>query len=262
MSESQLSCTGTASATKDAHPGFALPKSLPINLSRLLRSNYPPTSQDAVVIWRWICLLDDWLTRLDVAIAQSLILIRSTSCDKHRQTRASEGRQKKRRLSFDKLKKQRVDVWRLRAQIQSVNSPGRRVPPEIWQEVFLYVLGDARIKVSDRQAPVYVLGRVCQTWRYASRSCPQLWSRLSISVTTPIPLVASSYVSRLGEVLKRSGDVSLDFLFEQRSQDHEQCAALLMLLMQYAHKWQRVEFSRITFTEALVLEASVDVFLG
>ncbi|KAF9021039.1 hypothetical protein BDZ89DRAFT_1116160 [Hymenopellis radicata] len=269
MSESQLSCTGTASApscidasensshggaTKDAHPGLALPKSLPTNLSRLLRSNYPPTSQDAVVIWRWICLLDNWLTRLDVAIAQSLTLIMSTSCDKHRQTRASEGRQKTRRLSFDKLKKQRADVRRLRAQIQSLNSTVRRLPPEIWQEVFLCVLGGARIYVSDPPGPVYVLGQVCQMWRDASRSCPQLWSRPCISVMPRLSLVASSHVSRLREVLKRSGDLSLDFRFEQWSSDHEQCTALLTLLMQHSSKWKRVKFSQLTFTDVLVLE--------
>ena len=53
----------------------------------------------------------------------------------------------------------------------AILSPIRRVPPEIWAEIFQYELAD-----------MFVFSAVCQMWRHAALSSPRLWNIVMIDL--------------------------------------------------------------------------------
>ncbi|KAF9012918.1 hypothetical protein BDZ89DRAFT_474811 [Hymenopellis radicata] len=222
-----------------------------ITIKHLLHTNHPPSPQDSVVISEVIRLIDDQVARLDTAMALPSTALPHISTRPFRMPWHQSA-------SRDEQKTQRADVRRLRAQIQSLNSTVRRLPPEIWQEVFLFVRNhEAEVDVFSLLDPVYMVGQVCQLWRRVSQSCPRLWSRFLVSSTKLLKL--SWCVSRLRMVLERTGSVPLDFTFSYRrggrySDTREAPVELLTLLMQYSSQWRSAEFRAITFAEALLLE--------
>ncbi|KAF8963004.1 hypothetical protein BDZ97DRAFT_1065416 [Flammula alnicola] len=59
-------------------------------------------------------------------------------------------------------------------------SPARRVPSDIWNEIFYHCLPTQRNPfMSTAEAPM-LLARVCSTWRFTALSSPRLWARLHI----------------------------------------------------------------------------------
>jgi hypothetical protein len=73
----------------------------------------------------------------------------------------------------------------------------RRVPPELWQEIFRYVI-QAKIAPtsksleSQRRQPVctaYTLGGVCQSWRLICEGTPRLWTTVTVHSEAPKFLV-------------------------------------------------------------------------
>ncbi|KAF9000795.1 hypothetical protein BDZ89DRAFT_694335 [Hymenopellis radicata] len=216
------------------------------NLSRLLYTNDSPSSQHAVFVSEWTRLLDDSIVQLDAAIADASavpsLISSTTPC-----------------ASINEQKTQRANLRRLRDQVQSVNSTVRQVPPEIWQQIFLFVhqSSDNGMSVFDRRDPVYRIGQVCQKWRRISHHCPRLWSRLYVDGTQVSNL--SRGVSHLRTVLERSCRAPLDFIFgyegSSRDEEREVPARLLSLLMQYSSRWRSAEFTGLTFLEALLLRS-------
>ncbi|KAJ7246750.1 hypothetical protein C8J57DRAFT_1674949 [Mycena rebaudengoi] len=89
-----------------------------------------------------------------------------------------------------KLKSQRESISILRAAMQVVLSPVRRLPPEILAEIFLLcrdndLLGWRRYSVLDpRQAPL-LLGQICSHWRVVSQTTPCLWDQIHIQGAIP-----------------------------------------------------------------------------
>ncbi|KAF9000794.1 hypothetical protein BDZ89DRAFT_694257 [Hymenopellis radicata] len=253
------SIVASGNSTPFIQQPLSLPTCLPSNIQgllitikHLLHTNHPPSPQDSVVISEVIRLIDDQVARLDTAMALPSTALPHISTRPFRMPWHQSA-------SRDEQKTQRADVRRLRAQIQSLNSTVRRLPPEIWQEVFLFVRNhEAEVDVFSLLDPVYMVGQVCQLWRRVSQSCPRLWSRFLVSSTKLLKL--SWCVSRLRMVLERSGSLPLDFTFSYRpggrrySDTREAPAELLTLLMQYSSQWRSAEFITITFAEALLLE--------
>ncbi|KAF9006368.1 hypothetical protein BDZ89DRAFT_571010 [Hymenopellis radicata] len=252
------SIVASGNSTPFIQQPLSLPTCLPSNIQgpiitiqHLLHTNHPPSPQDSVVISEVIRLIDDQVARLDTAMALPSTALPHISTRPFRVPWHQSA-------SRDEQKTQRADVRRLRAQIQSLNSTVRRLPPEIWQEVFLFVRNhEAEVDVFSLLDPVYMVGQVCQLWRRLSQSCPRLWSRFLVSSTKLLKL--SWCVSRLRMVLERTGSVPLDFTFSYRrggrySDTREAPVELLTLLMQYSSQWRSAEFRAITFAEALLLE--------
>ncbi|KAF9000790.1 hypothetical protein BDZ89DRAFT_1050802 [Hymenopellis radicata] len=237
----------TASVSKDVHQPLLFAKCLPMTISRLFRTNDSPSFQDAVFVSEGTSLLDNLIVQLDTAIADtsavSSIISLTAQCTS----------------IIEKQTAQRRDLQRLREQVRSVSSTVRQLPPEIWQQIFLFVpqSSDDGMDVFDRRDPVYRIGQVCQKWRRISHHCPRLWSRFLISGEQASN---SSYgLSPLRMVLERSCKVPLDFAFTcGRSLRNEERkvrtnSQLLSLLMQHSSRWRHVEFMGMSLAEALLL---------
>lgn len=127
----------------------------------------------------------------------------------------------------------------------------RRIPPEIWQEIFLHCLPDLqKIKYyntsdlvpcppSTHDAPLLLL-LVCRTWRYWALRTPRLWARLSVEVSW-----GKSYpsVSQTHAWLQRSQSAPLTFSFRQNgdwTEDHITTSIFLQQFLQHMHRWQHV----------------------
>jgi hypothetical protein len=111
-----------------------------------------------------------------------------------------------------KLKKCEKSLWSYRA----VVSPVRRVPEEIWAEIFAFVFPRKLFQEDDRWDLVD-LQLVCKAWRDAARSKHQLWSGVHVDMEDfeEFPRV------KIEEWLNRSGSVprSLEVFLPE----HEYC---------------------------------------
>ncbi|KAK0457272.1 uncharacterized protein EV420DRAFT_516358 [Desarmillaria tabescens] len=127
----------------------------------------------------------------------------------------------------------------------------QRIPPEIWQEIFVRCLPDFRevayYHTSDLvpsppstfDAPLLLLV-VCRTWRYWVLRTPRLWAHLSINVSwgksyPPLPQALLW--------LERSKNVPLTFSLRQNGDwvaDHVMTSNLLQKFLCHIHRWQHV----------------------
>ncbi|SJL17481.1 uncharacterized protein ARMOST_21033 [Armillaria ostoyae] len=125
----------------------------------------------------------------------------------------------------------------------------QRIPPEIWQEIFVHCLPDLQevryYSTSDlvphppskSDAPLLLL-LVCRTWRYWALRTPRLWARLSVAVNwgksyPPVPEALAW--------LKRSKSAPLTFSFRQNGDwiaDHITASEFLQQFLQHIHRWQ------------------------
>ncbi|KAF8889480.1 hypothetical protein CPB85DRAFT_1441340, partial [Mucidula mucida] len=227
-----------------------------VAIQHLLLTNDSPSSQDSVIVSECVRLIDDQVAKLYAANPTALTL---ASIAIPRISTPPFFVSSTRSPFLDQQITPRSELLRVRERVQSVASAVRRLPAELWQEVFVF-LGNTQIDVFNPRDPVYLPGQVCLKWRSMSQSCSRLWSDIYIDVTPQMALDPSSYLSRLHEVVKRSGNFSLDFVLdcsEQGKQDQEGQelrVALLVILMQCSFKWRIAHFCCITFSDALVLE--------
>lgn len=63
---------------------------------------------------------------------------------------------------------------------QALTSAARRIPPEVWGEVFYYCLSKTPYIIPRNTQSPMVLTRVCRDWRAVAISTPRLWSSLTI----------------------------------------------------------------------------------
>ncbi|KAF9012915.1 hypothetical protein BDZ89DRAFT_474740 [Hymenopellis radicata] len=243
----------TASTSKDIQQALLLPTCLPPNLRRLLitiqhllRTNDAPSSQDSVIISECVSLIDDHVAELDATMALA------STATPHIST-APLRMPSKQSASIEEQNTQPADLQHLREQVQSVNSPIRLVPQEIWQLIFVAARSDWQwVTVFDGQDPAYIVGQVCQKWRRASIRCPQLWSQLVIPAYPSLALLPC--VSHLRTVLERSCTIPLTFFFKGRGDvEPEVPTQLLSVLMEYSSRWRSAEFVGMTFAQALLL---------
>ncbi|KAJ7651236.1 hypothetical protein FB45DRAFT_890023 [Roridomyces roridus] len=61
-----------------------------------------------------------------------------------------------------------------------VLSPVRRVPVELWLEIFASIKGTRRIQGETRICPPWSLGFICRSWRDAVLSTPSFWSSIDL----------------------------------------------------------------------------------
>ncbi|KAF8914794.1 hypothetical protein CPB85DRAFT_482695 [Mucidula mucida] len=227
----------------------SLPTSLSSNVQRflttiqhLLRTNDAPSSQDTVIVSEFGRLFFDQISRFDPATDTfALATIPHSSATPSNQS-----------ASIDEQKTLRDHLQRLQERVCSITSAVRRIPPEIWEEVFLFVRAHkSQVDVFNPLDPIHVVGQVCQQWRRASHFYPWLWS--SILVVVPILRGISHHnVCRLREVLECSRGLPLEFVFRCNLAFSED---LLSLLMEHSWRWRSAEFSVITTDNALLLQS-------
>ncbi|KAF8906141.1 hypothetical protein CPB85DRAFT_1563484 [Mucidula mucida] len=240
--------SSTASTWKDVEQALSIPICLPSAvqpllaiLQDLLLTNNPPSSQDFTVVSECVCLLDDLIAKSDAAIALTF-----TPYDQ------IPGKQTALR---NEQKTKRAKLQHLRKRVDSVISVIRRLPQEIWQEIFFFVCSsdhNGNLNVFHLRDPLYVVNQVCRTWRTTSHHHPRLWSQIVIE-TSRVRSRRESLL-RLGMVLERARSVPLDFKFFSRSESPGLSVALLSLLTEYSHQWRSAEVHWLTPNEARPLE--------
>ncbi|KAF9005718.1 hypothetical protein BDZ89DRAFT_1234616 [Hymenopellis radicata] len=152
-----------------------------------------------------------------------------------------------RSASIDEQKTQRADLQRFRERVQSMDSAVRRLPQEIWQEVFLFVRAHGEwVDIFDLRDSVYTVGQVCQQWRRAS---PRLWSRILVLVSRLVDVPQGESHLRTGSRL----DFGLD-CGRRIVSAPETHARMLSVLMQHSSRWRSAEFSEMSLKDAVLLE--------
>ncbi|KAG6889151.1 hypothetical protein C0995_003327 [Termitomyces sp. Mi166 len=201
-----------------------------------LKSNYQLTEQETLEIRRF---LDQQLADLRYVEQQ----IRST---------------------YGSLLKDQADATCQVDDIRTVLAPLRRVPSEIWGEIFSLCLPTDRNAMMTTQEAPGLLGLVCKRWRDISITTQKLWTTIHVPLLLSCPsqpdldtLELETFQSEaVKNWLDRSGNYPLSISISEldfgvRNQAGAQPGGMLMIdtLIQYSSRWEKLEVtcSRNTF---------------
>ncbi|KAK0185818.1 hypothetical protein F5146DRAFT_1005002 [Armillaria mellea] len=132
----------------------------------------------------------------------------------------------------------------------AILSPIRRLPTELFQEIFLRCIDDKPFRDIcpeggyASEAPV-IFGRVCSRWRTVSFSTPSLWSSLKITVSRvagAVDWAAPGSRKIIRAWLKRSGRLPLDVCLSasQTSSAAELKDVIYCLGLPHCYRWRRI----------------------
>ncbi|KAJ7596561.1 hypothetical protein C8J56DRAFT_1105630 [Mycena floridula] len=122
-------------------------------------------------------------------------------------------------------------------QLKAVLSPVRRVPPEIWAEIFR--LNPEYCSVFDTKSKAWSLSQVSRLFRATAASCPELWSDMHLwSFKTSLPDDALLTLARTA--LQRAGPGPIDLRFWVHESIEPE---LLKIFLPRAISWRKLEFS-------------------
>ncbi|KAF9035319.1 hypothetical protein BDZ89DRAFT_487429 [Hymenopellis radicata] len=159
-----------------------------IPFHRLSMSNLPPTDRELSDIQTTILpTLDQDILSVDAAVTAA-------------------------RIALESLEQEQDALVNMKQNYESIISTRRRIPPEIWSEIFLYghFLDLDRDEVFHWPSrTIWQLSQVCQTWRNLALSLHSCWS----SIVLKFPLLRSASerdVELLAFVLERSHQHLLD----------------------------------------------------
>ena len=100
----------------------------------------------------------------------------------------------------------RRDLYASREAHRQLLSPSRRMPPEIWGEIYVQCLSaDKPAKINAQEAPM-LMAQVCSHWRSIVLSTPRLWNSVSIRGNG---MVLASQSALISTWLSRSGNLPL-----------------------------------------------------
>ncbi|KAK0457589.1 uncharacterized protein EV420DRAFT_1480650 [Desarmillaria tabescens] len=116
---------------------------------------------------------------------------------------------------------------------KSLLGPIRRLPRETLLHIFNLVSSD----IPDPLDAPWILGQVCSTWRSISRSCPSLWTRITI------PEDYDNYPAFLKEYISLSRDLPVHLSIEEYP-GSEMLKALEGLLV-HSERWSTLELTMI-----------------
>lgn len=154
--------------------------------AHVLHTNYVPSDAEVLEIKSYLSKPESELHRLEIEVARARAILDKLFSE------------------HDKLE-QFVDAHRI------LITPMRRLPPEIFQEIFVQCLSTSRNSVMhSREAPM-LLTEVCSDWRRIALSTPALWSSLHFVFPHPASASDGSKHARFDAVrawLARSGTLS------------------------------------------------------
>ncbi len=136
----------------------------------------------------------------------------------------------------------------------------KTLPTEILLLVFKFLNpGD----VFDPSAAQWVVSRVCQQWSHVAAACHDLWSCITVTVSSAVWCPNS--IRRLREVVFRSGDRPLHVTFDMTSRDRngtlilsffeEKALQLLAVLTNLSDRWVSVDLRGLVTSCAKALDA-------
>ncbi|KAF8634579.1 hypothetical protein AX17_004169 [Amanita inopinata Kibby_2008] len=179
--------------------------------------------------------------------------------------------------ALNKLKEKRGKLQNYLDQHQALLSPARRVPPEIWGEIFQYCLSpnhfvrelkcdrpsteeeegedmfsscisEDGMTDEDCRAP-WVFTRISRDLRVAAMSCPRLWTRVSVCVDDHAVLDRRK-LWPLAHFLRLSGDLPLSVTLFGRSYDMSAFemwtkSPAAQVLAATCQRWERLHLSHV-----------------
>lgn len=175
--------------------------------------------------------------------------------------------------ALDSLLEKRIALQSTIDRCDSLLSLVRRVPVELWRDIFVHCLSTHRNPtISYSEAPL-LLTHVCSLWRSIALTTPQLWTRIYIpifyTVRDPIWALTPSHLDRpelsgiiadkmeycciiVQEWLSRAGSLSLSMSISTQSgeplqQVHRQ---LLDIIIRFLDRCQHLELMLIMMGEA------------
>ncbi|KAK7472285.1 hypothetical protein VKT23_000405 [Stygiomarasmius scandens] len=139
---------------------------------------------------------------------------------------------------------------------KSLLSPIRRVPSEIWMQVFIQCLPDTEYIAWRPDFPPFILMSVCSHWRNLVMTTSQLWASLSIHI-----LPKSDWRKLLNVFSSRSGQLPLNLAVQwypsRFHREQEPFEAYIPELATSSHRWRSLQLSvpetslRLLFDHAL-----------
>ncbi|CAA7266736.1 unnamed protein product [Cyclocybe aegerita] len=185
----------------------------------LLRSNEPPSDEEAQVVTAFVATLDGrWAT---VAPHQETLTYMSPSREEER-------------------------IQSLISSHKSIISACRRIPNEIWHDIFVLAAeptvfyAEQNIKLKRRKTPWRISG-VCRRWRAVAISTPRLWTHIflessdrNVDITGP-----PGYLSKL---LERSKTFPLSVSIVHSTSLHTEQKGLVKLF-QHCERWKHLHLT-------------------
>ncbi|KIM89641.1 hypothetical protein PILCRDRAFT_812464 [Piloderma croceum F 1598] len=111
------------------------------------------------------------------------------------------------------LLRDRGEVHAFREAHRQLLSPSRRIPPELWSEVFVHCLPAGKfVKIDVQEAPM-LLAQVSSLWRSIALSTPGLWNSIAVGGANGVVLTSKSTL--ISTWLGRSGNLPLSIAIVQ-----------------------------------------------
>jgi hypothetical protein len=147
-----------------------------------LNTNYAPSEEERHVIAQIVTEQDKRISHIDEEIHQLHLLLQPLLRDKGEVHASQEAH-------------------------RQLLSPSRRIPPELWGEVFVHCLPAGKfVKIDVQEAPM-LLAQVSSSWRSIVLSTPRLWNSLYVSSRNGMVLASQSTL--ISTWLGRSGNLPL-----------------------------------------------------
>jgi hypothetical protein len=159
-------------------------------------------------------------------------------------------------IAIDVLRQERNKLLDAIDSHRALISYARRIPNELWQEIFIHSLPSERNAVMSCSETPILLGHVCITWRRMALSTPQLWATLHIPLPTrmlfsgPAEKSVHEKVNQRREVaemwLRRSGDIPLSISLAEPVHGppvgSNLASLILKSLMVFSQRWKHINF--------------------
>jgi hypothetical protein len=147
-----------------------------------LNSNYTPSEDECHHIAQIVTEQDERISHIDEEIHRLHLLLQP-------------------------LLRDRGKVHAFREAHRQLLSPSRRIPPEIWSEVFVHCLPAGKfVEINVQEAPM-LLAQVSSLWRSIVLSTPRLWNSISVGGCNGV--VLTSKTTLISTWLGRSGNLPL-----------------------------------------------------
>ncbi|KAF9035306.1 hypothetical protein BDZ89DRAFT_487187 [Hymenopellis radicata] len=170
-----------------------------IPFHRLSMSNLPPTDRELSDIQTTILpTLDHDILSVDAAVTAA-------------------------RLALESLEQEQDALVNIKQNYESIISTRRRIPPEIWSEIFLY--GHFLESLDWKEVfhwpsrTIWQLSQVCQTWRNLAFSLHSCWSSIVLEFKQLDRPASERDVELLAFVLERSHQHLLDVTIRDYNND-------------------------------------------
>ncbi|KAJ7119712.1 hypothetical protein C8R44DRAFT_982371 [Mycena epipterygia] len=122
-------------------------------------------------------------------------------------------------------------------------SPARRLPADIWREIFTACLPNEMPTMNSSKSPL-LLSHVCSDWKKLAFSMPHLWASLRIEAAASWSHSDEKLLNKgLKSWLPRSGSLPLSISYTDRFFDQSDPYVLLIrTLVKSCHRWGTVRF--------------------